>query len=270
MCEILEVSKTGYYEWVQEPIGPREKRLLELDSLIQDIFVEHKERYGSTRIFAELKDRGIACTRATIAKRMSSMELKAKAKRKFKATTDSNHGKEVAKNLLNQDFTANTPNQKWVSDITYIPTKEGWLYLCVFIDLYSRSVIGWSMSNRMKAELVVDALTMALFRRKFPSSVIVHSDQGSQYASNKYQALLKANGLICSMSGVGCCYDNAPSESFFHSLKVELVHDENYQTRDIAKSSIVEYIECYYNRKRRHSAINYKIPHFYDCTYMAA
>lgn len=139
-----------------------------------------------------------------------------------------------------------------------------------FIDLYSRSVIGWSMSNRMKAELVVDALTIPLFRRKFLSSVIVHSGQGSQYASNKYQALLKANGLICSMSRVGCCYDNDPSESFFHSLKVEMVHDENYQTREIAKSSIVEYIECYYNRKRRHSAINYKIPHFYDCTYMAA
>ena len=126
------------------------------------------------------------------------------------------------------------------------------------------------MSNRMKAELVVDALTIPLFRRKFLSSVIVHSGQGSQYASNKYQALLKANGLICSMSRVGCCYDNDPSESFLHSFKVEMVHDENYQTREIAKSSIVEYIECYYNRKRRHSAINYKIPHFYDCTYMAA
>lgn len=270
MCNILEVSKTGYYNWLDEPIGSRDFRLNKLDILIGDVFNEHKSRYGSTRIFAELKSRNIPCTRDTIAKRMASMELVAKATRKFKATTDSNHGKAVSKNLLNQEFTAAYPNQKWVSDITYIPTKEGWLYLCVFIDLYSRSVIGWSMSNRMKADLVVDALTMALFRRKFPTGVIVHSDQGSQYVSKKYQKLLKANGLICSMSGVGCCYDNAPSESFFHSLKVELVHDEHYQTRELAKSSIVEYIECYYNRKRRHSTIKYEIPHFYDSSYMVA
>jgi len=270
MCSMLEVSKTRYYQWVNNPISARDSRLNALDTMIKDIFNEHKSRYGSTRIFAELKSRNVPCTRDTIANRMVSMELTAKAKRKFKATTDSTHGKIVAENLLNQNFTADSPNQKWVSDITYVPTKEGWLYLCVFIDLYSRSVIGWSMSKRMKADLVVDALTMALFRRKFPTGVIVHSDRGSQYASNKYQQLLKANDLICSMSGVGCCYDNAPSESFFHSLKVELVHNENYHTRELAKSSIVEYIECYYNRKRRHSTINYEIPYFYDCKYKAA
>ena len=148
MCSILEVSKTGYYNWLDEPIGARDSRLNKLDIVIEDVFNEHKSRYGSTRVFAELKSRNIPCTRDTIAKRMASMGLAAKAKRKFKATTDSNHGKVVAKNLLNQEFTSAYPNQKWVSDITYIPTKEGWLYLCVFIDLYSRSVIGWSMSSR--------------------------------------------------------------------------------------------------------------------------
>jgi putative transposase len=269
MCYMLNLSKSGYYNWVNTPIGPRAKQQEELDIMIKDIFEEHKSRYGSTRIFKELKGLNIPCTRRRISKRMASMGLIAKARRKFKATTDSNHKKSVAQNILNQNFSAYSTNQKWVSDITYIPTKEGWLYLCVFIDLYSRSVVGWSMSDRMKADLVVDALTMSLFRRKFPTGVIVHSDKGSQYASNKYQELLESNGLICSMSGVGCCYDNAPSESFFHSLKVELVHDENYQTREIAKSSIVEYIECYYNRKRRHSAIDYNIPTLYENTYVA-
>ena len=232
--------------------------------MIRNIFIEHKSRYGSTRIFKELKSKGIRCTRLRISKRMKAMNLVAKARRKFKATTDSNHKKPVAKNLLNQDFSATKPNQKWLTDITYIRTKEGWLYLCVFIDLYSRAVIGWSMDKRMKSSLVEDALTMALFRRKFPKDVIVHSDRGSQYCSTGYQMILASNGLICSMSSVGCCYDNAAMESFFHSLKVELVHSERYETRENAKLSIVEYMECYYNKKRRHSAINYMIPEQYE------
>jgi len=270
MCDMLGVSKSSYYEWLKDPIGARARSQKSLDQSIKEVFFEHKSRYGSTRIFKELKSRNIPCTRSNIAKRMKAMMLVAKARRKFKSTTDSKHGKEVAPNILNQNFIAFAPNQKWSSDITYIPTKQGWLYLCVFIDLYSRSIIGWSMSDRMKSKLVLDALTMALFRRKFPSQVIIHTDQGSQYASEKYQKLLKANELICSMSGVGCCYDNAPAESFFHSLKVELVHDENYESHQQAKSSIVEYIECYYNRKRRHSAINYAIPILYDNSYYAA
>jgi len=261
---MLNLSKSGYYEWRGEPVGIMEKRQMELDTAIKDIFYEHKSRYGSTRIFKELKESGIPCTRRRISERMQDMNLIAKARRKFKVTTDSNHKKPVSDNLLKQDFTASRPNQKWLTDITYVPTQEGWLYLCVFIDLYSRSVIGWSLSDRLKSELVLDALTMALFRRKFPEGVIVHSDRGSQYCSNKYQALLLNNNLLCSMSSTGCCYDNAAMESFFHTLKVELVHDENYKTRDIAKSSIVEYIECYYNRKRRHSAINYSIPFLYE------
>lgn len=232
--------------------------------MINIVFYEHKNRYGSTRITKELKMRGIKCTRAMVAQRMLQMNLIPKAKRKFKVTTDSQHKYPVAPNILQQNFTAGYSNEKWLTDITYIPTKEGWLYLCVFMDLYSRSIVGWSMSERLKSSLVEDALTMALFKRRFPQKVIVHSDRGSQYCSIGYQKLLIDNGLVCSMSSVGCCYDNAAMESFFHSLKVELVHDENYETREIAKSSIVDYIECYYNRKRRHSAINYMIPAEFD------
>ena len=260
LCDSLEISKGIYYEWLNMPINKRQKQTQELDDMIKLIFYEHKCRYGSTRVTIELKARGISCTRRRVSERMKFLNLVAKARRRFKATTDSNHEKPFAKNVLRQDFNTSKPNQKWLTDITYIPTQEGWLYLCVFIDLYSRSIIGWSMNERLTANLVEDALTMALFRRSFPTGVIVRSDRGVQYCSNGYQQLLNANGLICSMSSTGCCYDNAAIESFFHTLKVELVHDENYETREKAKTSIVEYIECYYNRQRRHSAIDYRIP----------
>jgi putative transposase len=233
--------------------------------MIKEVFYEHKCRYGSTRICKELQDIGIKCTRTRIAERMKHLNLIAKARRKFKvSTTDSNHNRPIADNILRQDFTAAGPDQKWLSDITYVETQEGWLYLCVFIDLYSRAVIGWSMSDRMKSTLVEDALTMTLYRRKFPTNVLVHSDRGSQYCSHSYQHLLSSNKLICSMSSVGYCYDNAAMESFFHTLKVELIHDENYENREIAKTSIVEYMECYYNRKRRHSAIHYMTPNDFE------
>ena len=264
MCKILQISKSKYYNWLKKPDGKHQQRMRKLDLMIKSIFIEHKERYGSTRIYHELKARGIACTRNTISTRMQSMNLIAKARKKFKVTTDSNHNLRVASNVLEQDFNATSPNKKWVTDISYIPTKEGWLYLCVFLDLYSRSVIGWSMQDTLQSKLVTDALTMSLFRRKFPSNVVVHSDRGSQYCSKKYQYLLMKNKLTCSMSGKGSCYDNAPAESFFHSLKVELVHGNKYKTKQEAKSSIASYIECYYNKKRRHSGINYCIPEEYE------
>lgn len=201
---------------------------------------------------------------------MKALGLVAKARKKFKVTTDSNHKLPLAPNRLDQDFTATKSNEKWLTDITYIPTEEGWLYLCVFIDLFSRSIVGWSMNKRLKAELVTDALTMALYKRKFPKGVIIHSDRGSQYCAHKYQNMLEANKMLCSMSGKGCCYDNAAMESFFHTLKVELVHDMKYKSREEAKTSIAGYIECYYNRKRRHSAINYCIPEEYDNLMRAA
>lgn len=254
------MPKSIYYEWLRYLDKKREKRNNFLDKIIKSIFDEHYGRYGSRRILIELKSKGISCTRAKVAERMKTLNLVAKAAKKFKATTNSNHNKPVAPNVLRQDFSASKPNQKWVSDITYIQTAEGWLYLCVFIDLYSRMVIGWSMSNRMDSKLVENALAMALFKRKFPSNVIVHSDKGSQYCSRAYQQMLAANKLICSMSSVGCCYDNAACESFFHTLKVEMVNEQRYLTRDMAKTSVVEYIECYYNRKRRHSTINFVSP----------
>jgi transposase InsO family protein len=260
LCEALNICKSNYYVWLTRGVTKKEQKFKELDNMINNIFYEHKARYGSTRITKELKLLGIPCTRATVSTRMKLLGLTAKDRRKFKVTTDSQHKYPVAANILQQDFRSLSPNEKWLTDITYIPTKEGWLYLCVFLDLYSRAVIGWSMSYRLKSSLVEDALTMALFRRRFPSGVIVHSDRGSQYCSASYQKLLTENQLICSMSSVGCCYDNAAMESFFHTLKVELVHNINYETREIAKTSIVDYIECYYNKKRRHSAINYSIP----------
>lgn len=193
------------------------------------------------------------------------MGLMAVAKKKFKVTTDSEHSLPIYNNILNRNFLATAINQKWACDITYIRTEEGWLYLAVVIDLYSRAIVGWSMNKRMKKALVCDALTMALFRRKFPKQVIVHSDRGSQYCSLQYQQLLKDYRLIGSMSRKGNCWDNAIAESFFHTLKVELVHNCTYKTREEAKLSLFQYIEGYYNQIRMHSAIDYKTPFEFEC-----
>jgi len=261
MASLFSVSTSSYYRWLKEPITAMQRKTMHLDRLISEIFEKHKSRYGCVRISVELKDDyQISTQRQRVSERMKLMNLIAKARRKFKATTDSKHTLPVVPNLLVQDFSASKPNEKWVTDITYIRTQEGWLYLCVFIDLFSRAVIGWSMSDRINKQLVCNALSMALFRRKFPKNVIVHSDQGRQYCSKQYRRILDNNQMLCSMSAKGCCYDNAACESFFHSLKVELVHDENYQSRQQARNSIFEYINVYYNRIRRHSFINYMTP----------
>ncbi len=264
MCRVLEVSRTGYYDWCRRSPSARELSNRKLDTHIHAIFMEHKGRYGSPRITDELIDRGIPCSENRVVARMKALELRAKAKRKYKMTTDSNHDKPIAPNLLERDFTADKPNEKWTSDITYVWTHEGWLYLAVIMDLYSRAIIGWEIGRRMTQDLVCDALTMALWRRQFPKDVIVHSDRGSQYASDKYRQLLQKHLLLPSMSKRGDCYDNAAMESFFHSLKVELIHDEYYVTREQATQSIFEYIECYYNFKRKHSTIGYTAPMVYD------
>jgi transposase InsO family protein len=264
LCEVLNLSTSSYYRWLHEPISKRQQNDAYLDQAIIQIFNEHKSRYVSVRVYNTLTDNGWKITQPRVSKRMKILGLQAKASKRFKVTTDSNHNKEVADNLLDQNFNALDVNHRWVTDITYIPTQEGWLYLCVIIDLFSRAVIGWSMDNRMKADLVCSALNMALFRRDFPSGVIVHSDKGSQYCSEMFQKVIKENWLLSSMSGKGCCYDNAACESFFGTLKVELVHDEKYQTRDEAKSSIFEYIEAYYNAKRKHSTIHYMTPNQFE------
>jgi putative transposase len=227
---------------------------------VKSVFEEHKARYGAPRVTTELRDQGHHCNEKTVASSLRRQELKARAARRFKATTNSNHNLPVAPNLLEQDFTATRPNEKWVQDISYLATDEGWLYLAVVIDLYSRQVVGWAMSHRMKANLVCNALSMALFRRGLPSGVIVHSDRGSQYCSKRYQRLIEQYGLLCSMSKRGDCYDNACAESFFHSLKVELTHGERYATRQQLRAELFRYIETYYNRIRRHSALGHMSP----------
>ena len=264
MCQVLHVSPSGYYDWRKRPECDQSRSNRALDAEISLVFNEHKQRYGVPRIRDELKDRGHKCSVNRVARRMKKLGLKGIQAKKFKRTTDSSHNKPVAPDLIEQDFTASCANQKWVSDLTYIWTDEGWLYLAVIMDLYSRAIIGWSMGKRMTQQLMCDALTMALFRRGFPKGVIIHSDRGSQYCSKVYQKLIKVMGLRCSMGRRATCYDNAAMESFFHSLKVELVHRERYATRQAARSAIFEYIEIYYNRMRKHSAIGLKIPMLFE------
>ncbi len=217
-------------------------------------------RYGVRRLYRELKAQGYDYYKEGIAASLKRQGLVAKAARKFKATTYSKHKLPVATNILEQDFTATAPNQKWVTDITYLWTTEGWLYLAIVVDLYSRLVVGWAMNERMTTPLICDALQMALWQRKHPKGVIVHSDRGSQYCSHDYQALLKKHKLICSMSAKGTCYDNACAETFFHSLKVEAIHGEQLLNREQTKSRVFEYIAVDYNNQRRHSYTGYLSP----------
>jgi transposase InsO family protein len=250
MCDMFSIERSGYYTWLKQKPGQRKLSNKLLDQKIVAVFNTHQGRYGSIRIADELRDQGETCSKNRVARRMKYLGLKAKAKKKFKVTTDSKHNLPVAPNLLNRDFNTTAPNQKWVGDVSYIWTEEGWMYLAVVIDLYSRTVIGWSMQPSMSRQLVCDALMMALWRRGFPRAVLFHSDRGSQYCSHDYQKLLKLYGFICSMSRRGNCWDNAIAESFFHSIKTELIYNERYTTREIAKQSIFQYIELYYNRVR--------------------
>ncbi|MDN4629826.1 MULTISPECIES: IS3 family transposase [Erwinia] len=252
MCRVLQVARSGWYAWRQRrhQINRRQQFRLVCDDAVRQTFARAKQRYGAPRLADELPEYNIK----TIAASLRRQGLRAKASRRFSPVSYREHGLPVSENLLNQDFYASGPNQKWVGDITYLRTGEGWLYLAVVIDLWSRSVIGWSMSSRMTAQLACDALQMALWRRKRPENVIVHTDRGGQYCSTNYQSLLKRHNLQGSMSAKGCCYDNACAESFFHSLKVECIHGENFASREIMRTAVFNYIECDYNRWRRHSA----------------
>lgn len=261
MANILGVSRSGYYDWRKGRAPSRRHQARErLDERVSGVFEVHKGRYGSPRVTKELLGQGYPYNEKTVAHSLNRQELVARAGRKFKATTNSNHTLPVSANLLEQDFIAMRPNEKWVQDITYLATDEGWLYLATVIDLYSRQVVGWAMSHRMKTELVCDALTMALFRRNMPTGVIVHSDRGSQYCSKRFRGLLATHGLLGSMSKRGDCYDNACAETFFHSLKVELTHGERYTTRRALRQDVFAYIEAYYNTVRLHSTLGYVSP----------
>jgi len=262
----LNVTRSGFYAWLrsQNQNSPRKQAQQELDAAVAECFRQSKGRYGAERLQVDLSELGRNHDIKTIRASMKRQGLIPKAAQRFKVTTDSNHTKPVAPNLLDQDFSAECPNQKWAGDITYLYTSEGWLYLAVIIDLHSRAVIGWSMSERMTAKLVNDALLMALWQRKFPEGVIVHSDQGSQYASDLYRGTLADHGLIQSMSRKGNCWDNACVESFFHSMKVEALIEEPLVNRKEMRQRVFEYIEVDYNRTRRHSALGFISPEAFE------
>ncbi|HAC6654930.1 TPA_asm: IS3 family transposase [Salmonella enterica subsp. enterica serovar Abortusovis] len=256
MCRVLQIARSGWYVWHQRrhQINRRQRFRLVCDNVVREAFSDAKQRYGAPRLTDELRAQGYQFNVKTVAASLRRQGLRAKASRRFRPVSYRKHDLPVSENLLKQDFYASGPNQKWVGDITYLRTGEGWLYLAVVIDLWSRSVIGWSMSSRMTAQLACDALQMALWRRKCPENVIVHTDRGGHYCSTDYQSLLKRHNLRGSMSARGCCYDNACAESFFHTLRVECIHGEDFVSREIMRTAVFNYSECDYNRWRRHSA----------------
>jgi len=261
MCRVLGVSRSGYYAWCKRPTSARKMADQSLSEQIELIHQNSRQTYGSVRIQVELAENGITCGHNRVAGLMREIGLNAKQNRKFKIiTTDSNHNQPIAPNLLDRDFTARQPNQKWLTDITFIPTHEGWLYLAAFLDLYARRIVGWAMAETLERQLVLAALRMALETRQPPAGLLHHSDRGSQYASQDYRDVLTQYQIQASMSRKGNCYDNAPMESFFGTLKTELIHHRHYLTRMEAKTDIFEYIEVFYNRLRRHSALGYLCP----------
>lgn len=270
MCAVLKISRSGYYEWKKRPPSRRSKNDDRLLELIKKSFNQSRGTYGYRRIYNDLRKKGEFCGRDQVARLMRENGIRPKTVKKFKVTTDSKHNKPIHENKLDRKFTAEKPNQSWVSDITYIETQEGWLYLAVVMDLFSRKIIGWSMSSRMQAELVGNALQMALMHRELNGELIFHSDRGSQYASDYVQAILNNNKLTCSMSRKGNCWDNAVMESFFHSLKTECIYHEKFKTREEAKKTIFDYIEVFYNRQRRHTFLDYCSPVEYEILMNAA
>jgi len=266
LCQVLNVSRSGYYAWRKRPpLSKRSQRRAELSRQIKRAYEESRRSYGSPRITVELKSCGVQVCLNTVAKYMREDGVFVRPPRRFvPRTTDGDHGHPIAPNLLERDFAATAPNQKWVSDLTYIWSGEGWLYLSIVMDLFSRRIVGWSMSNTMKADGVAQAMTMAVKNRKPAKDLIHHSDRGCQYACRLYRRMLDHHQIAASMSRTGDCYDNAPAESFFGTLKTELVHKEYYRTRAEARSSVFQWIECWYNRRRRHSSLGYLSPEAFE------
>jgi len=266
MCRVLEVSRNGFYAWRKRPESERAQRHCELLAEMETIHADRDMKcYGSPRMCEELVARGKMCSENMVAKLMSDHGLRAASAPKFKATTDSNHSHPIAENTLNREFEQESPDCVWLADITYIWTREGWLYLACVLDTYSRKIVGWSMSDRITQQLVIDAMRMALGRRRDRDGELLHhSDRGSQYASVAFQELLREENITCSMSRKGNCWDNAMMESFFATLKKERVHREDYATRSEARASVFDYIERFYNRLRRHSALGYMSPEQFE------
>jgi transposase InsO family protein len=264
MCRMLGVSASGFYASQKRPESTHTVRDRVLTVLAQDAHRKGRGVYGSPRVHAVLAAAGHHVGKKRVARLMRAANITVRRRRRFVRTTDSNHANPIAPNVLNRDFTTDAPNKAWVTDITYIPTREGWLYLAVILDLFSRRVVGWAMAATMEKSLVLDALKMALRQRQPPASLTHHSDRGSQYASADYRLELKTHGIVCSMSRKGNCWDNAVAESFFGGLKKEFVHDEEFETREKAKSGLFEWLEVFYNRQRLHSTLDYMTPEQYE------
>ena len=267
MCRVLQVSRSAYYAWIKRPLSERVQTDKRLTHMIRAVQEQSRGIYGSPRVHQALRSQGIRTSRKRVERLMRSAGLTARKRQRFIATTDSRHGQPVAGNLLARQFAPSAiveQNQVWAGDITFIPTAQGWLYLAAVLDLHSRRVVGWQMASSLESSLVTGALTMAVSQRHPSPGLLHHSDRGSQYAGKEYQSLLEKNGMVCSMSRKGDCWDNAPVESFFSILKRELVHGQRYETRVEAKASIFEYIEVFYNRQRLHSALGYLSPVQYE------
>jgi putative transposase len=264
MCRVLDVSRAGFYAWCKRPESKRASSDRELLARIRAVHEESRRTYGSPRVHATLVAEGTRVGQHKVARLMRADGLQARRKRRFVRTTDSHHNLPVAENVLNRQFTPTEPNKVWATDITFIWTKEGWLYLAIVIDLFSRLVVGWSMSERIDKQLVLSALDMARARRSPLAGLLHHSDQGSQYASGDYRKALEMGLMICSMSRKGNCWDNAVAESFFSTLKMELVYRTDFAMREEARAAIFEYIEVFYNRERRHSSLRYLSPEDFE------
>lgn len=267
LCRVLLVSRSGYYAWKGRPDSARKRANTELTEVIKVAFAANRETYGSPRLCTELREMGYCCSQKRVARLMRESGLKAVVPKRFVVTTDSNHGLPVAENLLCRQFGSEEPNRRWVSDITYIWTREGWPYLAVVLDLFSRRVVGWSMDATMSRSLVLSAWAMAKSCRRPCAGLLCHSDRGSQYASEDYQKALQASGAVCSMSRKGNCWDNAPMESFFGSLKRELVHRVRFASRQEARAALFDWIEVWYNRQRRHSSLGNVSPAAFERRY---
>lgn len=260
MCKVMHISRSRYYAWRKNPLSERSVENAFLTKKVAAVFVEGRHNYGARSVQNRLLQRGVKISRKRVAKLMKRAGLTPKTKRKFKVTTDSKHNLFIAPNLLQRQFNPASPNRIWAGDITYIPTRNGWLYLATVMDLYSRKIVGWSMNTSMTAALVNDAITMAIWRRKPKKGLIWHSDRGSQYCSKSHRGILKDHGILQSMSRKGDCWDNATSESFFSTLKRELVEMTNFVDQKQAATAIFEYIEVFYNKIRAHSTIGYRAP----------
>ena len=260
LCRCLAVSRSGYYAWRERPVSARAKQDARLRVEIAASHSASRQTYGSPRIIRDLREKGHHVSRKRVARLMQEMDLEGRRKRRFRATTDSKHRFPVAPNILMRDFNVDAPNTAWVTDITYIATLEGWLYLAVILDLFSRRVVGYAMSERIDRALVLEALREALVRRPGVCDLVHHSDRGSQYASHDYRDVLDQAGIMCSMSRRGNCWDNAVAESFFGTLKMELLYELPLQTRSVTRSAVVDYIDTFYNVRRRHSSLDYQSP----------